>query len=241
MRNSPHPEGFTRHLDIFMRVLNRIILTSTITAMRRKISLVLIFAAFTLSMANYLCAQSSANSTSVSKEELSIYAVVLDTSPNLGPSSRPFIADSTSTFSCDKTSCNGFLLGSCNGMRSEGESISLRMSYVKRDIPVLQESTISSFIEQNQKCAKIDSKIPTASNYHLFSDPAIPKEWKYSYLVYFSRVGFNSDHTQALLYVGLVSATDPKNSLGRHFILTKIAGKWMLGEGSSIWQMAPPE
>jgi hypothetical protein len=209
--------------------------------MRRKPSLILIFAAFTLSIANYFCAQSSANSTSVSNEELSIYAAVLDTSPNLGPSNRPFIADSTSTFSCNKTSCNGFLLGNCNGMRSEGETISDRISKVKRDIPVLQESTISSFIEQNQKCAKIDSKIPTASNYHMFSDSEISKDWKYSYLVYFSRVGFNPGHTQALLYVGLVSATDPKDSKGAHFILTKISSKWVLGESSSVWQMAPPE
>ncbi|MGB7984147.1 MAG: hypothetical protein WCF54_03210 [Terracidiphilus sp.] len=204
-------------------------------------SLILVFAALLFPTPNHLDAQSPANSTSVSNEELSIYAIVLDTSPKLGSSSRPFIADSTSTFSCDKTSCNGFLMGSCNGMRSEGETISDRISYVKHDISVLQETTISSFIEQNKQCAKIDSKIPTASNYHMFNDKEIPNDWKYSYIVYFSRVGFNSDHTQALLYIGLVSATDPKNSKGAHFILTKISGKWVLGDSSSIWQMAPSE
>lgn len=204
-------------------------------------SLVLVIAALMLSMPSHLGAQSLADSTSVSNEELSIYAMVLDTSPKFGPSSRPLIADSTSTFSCNKTSCNGFLIGRCNGMRGEGETISDRMSFVKRDIPELQEKTISSFVEQNQKCANINSKIPTTSNYHMFSDPEIPKEWKYSYLVYFSRVGFNPEHTQALLYVGLASATDAKNSHGYHFILTKLSGKWALGEGSSVWQMSPPE
>lgn len=204
-------------------------------------SLILFIVTIVPSMPSHLGAQSTANSTSVSSEELSIYAMVLDTSPKLGLSSRPLIADSTSTFSCNKTSCNGFLMGSCNGMRSEGETIPDRMSYVKRDIPELQETTISSFIEQNQICAHFNSKIPTAANYHMFSDPEIPKDWKYSYLVYFSRVGFNSEHTQALLYVGLVSATDAKNSQGSHVILTKLSGKWVLGEGSAIWQMSSLE
>ena len=126
-------------------------------------------------------------------------------------------------------------------MRIEGETISDRISYVKRDIPELQETTISGFIEQNQKCAQISSKIPTISNYHMFNDTEIPKNWKYSYLVYFSRVGFNPEHTQALLYVGLISATDAKNSQGSHFILTKLAGKWVLGEGSPVWKVFPPE
>lgn len=126
-------------------------------------------------------------------------------------------------------------------MRSEGETISDRISYVKRDIPELQETTISSFIELNQICAHISSKIPTVSNYHMFNDPEIPKDWQYSYLVYFSRVGFNPEYTQALLYVGLVSATDAKNSHGYHFILTKLSGKWVLGESSDVWQMSPAE
>jgi hypothetical protein len=177
----------------------------TIAVMRIQLpSLIIVVVALMLSIPSQLGAQTPPNSTSVTSEELLIYAMVLDTSPQLGSSSHPVIADSTSTFSCNKTSCNGFLMGSCNGMRVEGEAISDRMSYVKRDIPVLQEKTISSFVEQNQQCASINSKIPTVSNYHMFSDPAIPKDWKYSYLVYFSRVGFNSEHTQALLYVGLV-------------------------------------
>jgi hypothetical protein len=203
--------------------------------------LIIIIAALLLAMPNHLGAQTSSDTTSVTNEELLIYAMVLDTHPNIGPAGRPLIANSTSTFSCDKENCNGFLIGHCNGMRGEGETISDRVSYVKRDIQDLQETTISNFVEQNQKCASISSKIPTATNYHLFNDPQIPKDWHYSYLVYFSRVGFNPEHTQALLYVGFVSATDARKSQGFHFILTKVSGKWVLGEGSSVWQMAPAE
>jgi hypothetical protein len=242
MKTSQHPERFTRLIKDFVQVTNLRVLTGTIAAMRVQMpSLILFIAGLMLSMPYHPGAQASANSISVSNEELLIYAMVLDTSPKLGPSSHPLIADSTSTFSCNKTSCNGFLMGRCNGMRGEGETISDRISYVKRDIPELQEKTISSFIEQNQECANINSKIPTVSNYHMFSDPAIPKDWKYSYLVYFSRVGFNPEHTQALLYIGLVSRTNANNSQGSHFILTKLSGKWVLGASSPVWQMSPPE
>jgi len=203
--------------------------------------LIFVITSLLLATKNPLGAQSDTDAISVTDEELSIYAMVLDTHPKLGPSSHPLIANSTSTFSCDKEICNGFLIGHCNGMRGEGETVSDRISYVKRDIPELQEKTISNFVIQNQKCARISTKIPTAANYHLFNDPQIPKDWHYSYLVYFSRVGFNPEHTQALLYIGLASATDASNSQGFHFVLTKVTGKWVLGKGSIVWQMAPPE
>jgi hypothetical protein len=190
---------------------------------------------------SHLGAQTDANSLLVSSEELSIYAVVLDSSPKLGASSHPLVADSTSTFSCNKTICNGFLMGGCNGLRLQDETPSDRMDIVKRDFPELQKETSSNFILQNDKCATIIPKIPSSSNYHMFSDPEIPRDWKYSYLVYFSRVGFNPEHTQALLYVGLVSATNPKDSQGNHFILKMLSGKWVLGKGSPIWQFTPTE
>jgi hypothetical protein len=185
--------------------------------------------------------QSPANSTSVSAEELWVYAAVLDSLPTLGTSSRPLIADSTSTFACDEGICNGFMIGSCNGLRSYNETPSERMAVVKRDLPELQMNTITSFVEQNGKCASITGKIPTLSNYHLLSDRDIPKTWKYSYLVYFSRVAFNSEHTQALLNVGLMSATNVSDSKGRYIVLKKISGKWVLGKGSAVWQLSAPE
>jgi hypothetical protein len=185
--------------------------------------------------------QSSTNSTSVSAEELLVYAAVLDSLPKLGSSSRPLIADKTSTFACDETICNGFTIGSCNGLRGDNETPSERMAVVKHDLPELQLNTISSFIEQNGKCASITGRIPTFSNYHLFSDREIPKSWKYSYIVYFSRVAFNPEHTQALLNVGLMSVTNASDSKGRYVVLKNISGKWVLGEGSAMWQLSAAE
>jgi hypothetical protein len=185
--------------------------------------------------------QSPANSASVSDEELLVYAAVLDFLPKPGGSSRPLIADSTSTFACDEKVCNGFMIGSCNGLRSHNETPSERMAIVKRDLPELQTNTISSFVKENGKCASITGIIPTSSNYHLFSDRDMPKTWKYSYIVYFSRVAFNPELTQALLNVGLMSAADASDSKGRYIVLKKTSGKWVLGEGSAVWQLSASE
>jgi hypothetical protein len=172
------------------------------------------------------------------EDELAVYAAVLD-SPTLGSTSRPLIADTTSTFACATTICNGFSMGGCNGLRTANETPSERLTIVKRDIPELQADTVSSFEQQNQKCTSVGHDIPTAIGYHLFSDSDIPKEWHYSFLVYFSRVGFNAQHTQALVNVGLMSATNAKESNGEYLILNKKSGKWALSDSSAVWELQP--
>lgn len=177
--------------------------------------------------------------TTVSSDELAVYATVLSSSEKLGKSSRPLIADTTSTFACGHTSfCNALSMGNCNGLRSVDESPSDRLAIVKRDLPDLQKSTSASFEEENQACASIPDRIPATFQYYLFNDPGIPKTWKYSYLVYFSRVGFNQAHTQALVNVGLFSATNASDSEGKYLILNKVSGKWVLGDSSTIWQLS---
>jgi hypothetical protein len=102
---------------------------------------------------------------------------------------------------------------------------------------LLNASTILAFVSQNEHSVTIHERIPALPTYYYFSDPDLPKGWKYTHLVYFSSVGFNTDHTQALLNVGIFSATDQRDSKGAYFILTKQAGKWVLGASSAIWQM----
>jgi hypothetical protein len=183
--------------------------------------------------------QSTAPAAPKPDDELAVYAAVLDSSEKLGPTSRPLIADTTSTFACATTICNGFSMGGCNGLRTANETPSERLATVKRDIPDLQADTVSSFEQQNQKCISVRHDIPTTAGYHLFNDADIPKTWKYSFLVYFSRVGFNPQHTQALVNVGRMSATNAKDSGGEYLILNKKSGKWVLGEGSPVWELEP--
>lgn len=184
--------------------------------------------------------QSLSPSETLSSDELAVYAAILDSSPKLGKSSRALIADTTSTFGCDDSACNGLSIAGCNGLRDQGESPSDRMTVVQRDLQELQTATIMSFEEANQKCVSINTSIPASAKYHLFNDPDIPKDWKYSFLVYFSRVGFNSEHTQALINVGLFSATNGNESEGQYLLLTKKDGKWTFDGSSAVWKLTSP-
>lgn len=181
--------------------------------------------------------QATASSGTLSSDELAVYAAILDSSPKLGKSSRALVADTTSTFACNESICNGLSVGGCNGLRGQGESPSERMAVVERDLNGLQSTTIASFGEVNQKCVSIHDKIPAISKYYLFNESDIPKDWKYSFLVYFSRVGFNPEHTQALVNVGLFSATNANDSEGLYLILNKANEKWILGDSSAVWKL----
>jgi hypothetical protein len=157
----------------------------------------------------------------------------------LGRGSQLLIADKTLTFVCGSEGDNRFSMGGCNGLRSKDEKPSDRMAIVKRDLPELEKSTSLDFESQNVESSTIHERIPTHATYYFFSDSALPKDWNYTHLVYFSSVGFNIERTQALLNVGIFSATDQKASKGAYFILTKQSGKWVLGASSAIWQLMP--
>jgi hypothetical protein len=172
-------------------------------------------------------------------DAINVYAAFLNTYPGLGQGSRLLIADKTLTFVCGSEGDNGFSMGGCNGLRSNDESPSDRMAIVKRDLPELNASTVLAFVSLNEHSVTIHERIPALPTYYYFSDSDLPKGWKYTHLVYFSSVGFNPEHTQALLNVGIFSATDQRDSKGAYFILTKQSGKWVLGASSAIWQMTP--
>ena len=50
-----------------------------------------------------------------------MYAAVVRELSAAGLADHPLISDQTSTFECG-TACNGMLIGSCSGMRSESQT-----------------------------------------------------------------------------------------------------------------------
>jgi hypothetical protein len=112
------------------------------------------------------------------------------------------------------------------------------MAIVARDLPDLQRDTFGEFLKANQKYVSITHKIPSSADYYLFNDREMPKDWKYSFLVYLSRVGFNHEHSEALVNVGVFSYADSSLSEGHYVALRKLAGKWTLGGTSVVWKLA---
>jgi hypothetical protein len=184
--------------------------------------------------------QGQSGITSVTPDETAIYAAILD-SPDLRESmSRPLIADKTSTFACDTSICNGMSIGGCNGLRGMNETLAARMAIVRRDLPKVDDSTVAAFERENQKCASIGHNISSHSDYHLFDDSDISKTWKYSTIVYFSRVGFDGGHTRALVNVGLMSADRVELSRGFYVLLENHGGTWAFAGTSAVWALNQP-
>jgi hypothetical protein len=202
-------------------------------------SFALFLGAGALILMNTLAAQAQAANLEASSDELAVYAAVTDSLSKVDKATKLLIADKTSTFACDESNCNKLSVGGCNGLRDSNETPSSRIAIVLRDLPVLKENTAAEFERVNQQCASIKHRIPSQSDYYLFNDLEIPKTWRYSFLVYFSRVGFNFDHTQALLNVGLFSATDANQSKGYYLALQKSDRKWLLGGTSAVWKLMP--
>ncbi len=168
---------------------------------------------------------------------MAVYGAILDWIGTPGGHERILIAESTSTFACGGTICNGFSMGGCNGLRLAGESPAQQLQIVKRDIPLLRLETLDSFEKRNQQCASIRGPIPTSADYRYLNDPGIPKDWKYTYLVYVSRVGFNADRAQALVDLSTFSAADGTKSGGAYVSLSKLSGKWEVGGTSAVWRL----
>jgi hypothetical protein len=173
-----------------------------------------------------------------SSEEMVVYAAILDSLSQLTANSHLLIADKTSTFMCGGSAGNGLSIAGCNGLRNSNETPSDRMAIVMRDLPELQKDTLTEFLNANQQYVSITHKIPSSADYYLFNDREMPKDWKYSFLVYLSRVGFNREHTEALVNVGIFSYADSNLSEGHYVVLRKLVGKWTLGGASAVWKLA---
>lgn len=172
--------------------------------------------------------------------EYEVYGAVIDAFVAEKRASHPMVHDSTLTFSCT-TSCSGFMVGGCNGLRSSEETPKQRLAVTRRDIPELKAETIAQFSGRNNRCSKISGSIATSTQYVLWGsehNQPPPAEWKTPDSFLFSRVGFDRDHTQALVVVGFVSATDASKSAGNYYVLQKTDGRWKLGKSSAVWSLS---
>jgi hypothetical protein len=176
--------------------------------------------------------------------EYEVLAAVIDFFGTENIASHPMIANRTSTFECGSPPHNGMRMGGCNGLQGSGETPQQRMQVVQRDLPQLQPSVVADFMVKNNKTAWIEAKLPTKPKYVMFglahADPT-PSGWEHPDFFYFSRVGFNAEHTQALVHVSFMSGTNASNSGGKYVFFTKANGGWKRAGSSVVWELVPPQ
>ena len=113
----------------------------------------------------------------------------------------------------------------------------------------LPPELVASFKERNQEPHPLEPVLDLAVEYQLMTQEEIDElrpldeasGWKLFYekypqtvgFIYLSRVGFNADLSQALVYVSHYRYEQPIQ--GGYYLLSKQDGRWVVGEGY-IWQ-----
>jgi len=175
----------------------------------------------------------------ISSDECEVFAGAIDFFEQSRIASHPLVADHTSTFECT-SGCNGMSMGGCNGLRLADENPDERLRIVKGDLPDAEEVTLTDFKGKNQHCTEITGKIPAKSESFPFNPshgPQLPPGWEHPDFFYFSRVAFNSKHTQALVHISFMSGTDSRYSGGKYFLFVARKGGWKLLGTSAVWQL----
>jgi hypothetical protein len=101
-------------------------------------------------------------------EEYAVYAAVVKELGAAGSADHPLISDQTSTFECG-TACNGMLIGSCSGMRSETQTPAQSLDAVRKQLTFLKRETSADFESKNQKCASIQKLLPLSGILSVFA------------------------------------------------------------------------
>ncbi len=119
---------------------------------------------------------------------------------------------------------------------------------VSQDVPALEEDTYADFLAVNEESVPLDPSLDLGFDYTLVSLQDLEEflgggAWSYDAfyerfpnsqgLMELSRVGFNADHTQALVYVG--NQYDLLGGEGVYVLLRKESGDWLVESDLLLW------
>jgi hypothetical protein len=157
-------------------------------------------------------------------EEQAVYSVVL----GVPPGKILILSDTTQS---------GF---DYLGDRRESEK------YIRKSMPALSRDALESYLSRNDQPYPLSSGMDLGVEYHLMSDEEMNEifgnnGWEEFYSRYpeasgsttVSRVGFNRDLTEALVYVGNQAA--PLAGMGNLIRLEKRNGEWRIMDQLMLW------
>jgi hypothetical protein len=151
------------------------------------------------------------------------------------------IENQTVSFECGKNSCNRLDVGKgCSGMREPAQSPDLVAMQFRQTMTTLEPSTWDDFKQKNEHCSALQNDFPLKRDYlwmenstkqaiigkHPAADLTEEQQaaWSQYDKVFLSEPGFNSDRTQALLYLGV--ACHEQCSWFGYLLLGKVNGDW---------------
>jgi len=114
------------------------------------------------------------------------------------------------------------------------------MDYIKSGLSAISDETINDYLKNNKQDSQLPASMNVGVEYQLlsadeFAEISSQSDWgnvlKEKYpgsdgYMFFSRVGFNNAHDQALIYVGRVYG--PLNGEASYYLMEKKDAKWMI-------------
>ena len=177
----------------------------------------------------------------VGTEENAIYAAAIEQIYLRGKARRFLISDHTASFRCDGSPRNGLDVGGCSGMRIKEQTPKQALGQLRASLPGMLQSTVNDFELKNQTSFPLKDPLPLRVDHKLFGDghPGEPPEsWGTpDFAIYLSRVGFDREKNQALVYMAIISWTDARLSGGDYLLLSMKEKRWKVIAKKRVWQL----
>lgn len=169
----------------------------------------------------------------VSSDEYEIYNAALNGMQFPKEDVHVLIFDQTLRFGCTKTSDNAISVNSCSFLAIAPDTPKQIMKLLRDSWPQVSKSTCDEFERQNGTSAKLRDSLVTSWKHRLVGGDIKDSggsEWDSAdFEVFFSRVGFDPQRTEAVVYVLLFSHVDQVQTGGDYFFFRR--------DKSNGWEM----
>lgn len=172
----------------------------------------------------------------VSELDYPVYNALLDLMQFQKKDIRMLIADTTLNFECGVNSGNPVLMnGYCSGMRIPPDEPNDIMQILQRNWPAMETATWEDFAKQSADSARLHDDFSTSWKHKVAAsalDASRSKEWASGawaspdLTIFFSRVGFNTHRTEAVVYCLTFSYVDEVPTEGDYFMFRTDAEGW---------------
>jgi hypothetical protein len=187
-----------------------------------KVAAVSIAIALCVGTAAFLASAQAPNRSAVSEDDYRVYNAVLDLMQFPKNDVHVVISDATLNFKCGGESGNPTLANGCSFLAIPPDTADQIRELLRKKWPDLAKSTWADFQEKNNEGAKLTDSFVTPWKHRLVGadihdDGA--KEWDSPDMeLFLSRVGFNVQKSEAVVYVLSFSYMDQVPTGGDYFL-----------------------
>jgi hypothetical protein len=184
----------------------------------------------------------SAQTASLTDDERDVVAAAISATRLSQGEHWLIIVNDTASFRCDGN--HTVKAGGCNGgMRTQDQSTEDVIAWLAQMFPEVGLDVLADLRIKNQHAATVSRLLEIDAQQSLmsFAGNAIAGESLQAgspdALVTVSRVGFNRNKTEAIVYVGGIGMNGSKLSYGEYLRLVRINGRWGIVGRARMWDL----